>query len=258
MCRKWTDEDVDYLEMKWGNASIQTICKKLNRTESSIKNKVRRLKLGAFTENGNYITFNFLSESLGSRNGYTDKRLIANNLPIHYKKINKSRVKIVYLNEFWKWAKENKYILDFSKLEPGSLGEEPDWIDKKRKYDFQKKLKFKIFKTWTREDDEYLIFLLKQHKYTYEEISNKTNRKCESIKKRIDELKIKERPVIVYTSRWTKEEVNNLTECIKDNMPYELIADVVNKTTRQIRTKLYKMYSTENLKKVSLILREAG
>lgn len=256
MARKWTDEEIEYLEMKWGNVSIDSICKKLKRTKSSVKTKVHRLKLGAFTDNGNYITFYCLTEMLGYKDGYSRKRLLNDKLPVHYKRINK-KIKVVYLNEFWKWAEENKYILDLSKLERGSLGEEPKWVEEKRKQDNQRKLKY-ITGKWSKKDDEYLMFLLKQHKYTYEEISEKINRKNENIRKRISELDIKERPVISEATRWTDEEITTLNQCVKNNMPYELITEVVNKNTKQIRTKLYKMYSTENLRKVNEILKKVG
>lgn len=37
--------------------------------------------------------------------------------------------KIIYLDEFWKWAEKNRSFLDFSKMEPLALGKEPGWVN---------------------------------------------------------------------------------------------------------------------------------
>ena len=39
--RIWTEEDINYLEEKWGSASVDIIAKKLNRTIVSVRKKLQ-------------------------------------------------------------------------------------------------------------------------------------------------------------------------------------------------------------------------
>ena len=55
--RLWTEEEVTYLRDNWGVTSIKTISRVLNRSERAISMKKYELNLGAFLENGDYITF---------------------------------------------------------------------------------------------------------------------------------------------------------------------------------------------------------
>ena len=63
--RTWTKEEINYLRDKYGQTPIKQIAKNLNRTPSAIRNKVTKLGLGSFLENGDYITFNQLKIVLG-------------------------------------------------------------------------------------------------------------------------------------------------------------------------------------------------
>lgn len=53
--------------------------------------------------------------------------------PIHTKRVDKCVWRVVYLDEFWKWAEQHRSFIDFSKLEPLALGKEPDWVPEQRK-----------------------------------------------------------------------------------------------------------------------------
>lgn len=135
MSRKWTKEDVEYLTEKWGNVSIPSIAKKLNRSVNAVKIKAGRLNLGPMLENGAYVTLNQLAIALTGKNlsPYCKKSWIENRgMPVHNKKVIKNTFKIVYLDEFWKWAEKNRSFLDFSKMEPLALGKEPGWVNEQR------------------------------------------------------------------------------------------------------------------------------
>ena len=92
--------------------------------------RARRLGLGAFCDSGDYVTLNQLLIAFnGSNYGYTYKikSWVENRkMPVHTKTVLNQRVRIVYIDEFWKWAEANRSFLDFSKMEPLALGEEPD------------------------------------------------------------------------------------------------------------------------------------
>lgn len=123
MNRKWTKEDVEYLKEKWGNVSISSIAKKLNRSVNAVKLKAKRLGLGPMLENGSYVTLNQVAIALTGRNfsSYYKKSWIENRgMPVHNKKVINNTFKIIYLDEFWKWAEKKSFIFRFFK--DGAVG----------------------------------------------------------------------------------------------------------------------------------------
>lgn len=262
VARKWTKEEEQYLAEKFGSVSISCLVKKLNRTESSILNKRQRMKLGAFLENGDYITLRQLLEVLGIKGGYTYKTIswIENRgFPIIYKKVNKNKFRVVNIDEFWKWAEENQQFLDFSNFEKHALGAEPAWVQKKREYDIQFKNTIKLT-PWTQREDEYLKFLLNQYQYTIKEISQKMNRSEGAIQKRIEYLEVKQRPVKAWTyTFWIDEEYKILKEMILQGANYENIAMKLDRRgSKAIRGLVYRLYGTESLDKVRAKIKEEG
>lgn len=252
--RSWTKQEEQFLIESWGTKSLSYIVNNLNRTKSSILNKKNKLKLGSFLESGDYVSFNQLREALGySKSSWIEKSWIENrNLPIKYKKVDEKRFKVINLDEFWIWAKKNQTFLDFSKFERYALGKEPDWVEPKRQRDIINSSKFKTSK-WTKDEDERLIFLVNQHKYTYEEIAKILQRKENAIGIRLRELNIKVRPVakIAHETTWTNEEIQELKELIKKGYDYETIqSKLQDKGVRTIRNKVSQMYGTESLDRV--------
>ena len=106
---------------------------------------------------------------------------------------------------------------------------------------------------WTENEDERLIFLVKQYKYNCTEIAEKMQRSENSIRHRLHRLKIKTRPVakeVKKTEKWTKEEVDTLKELIKKGYDYEMIQSFIpNRTEKALRRKIYAIYGTGNLEK---------
>lgn len=252
MCRVWTQEETTYLKDNWGIVSVKTIAKTLNRSESSVLSKKDKLKLGAFLDNGDYITLNQLMKAVGYPVcGKSVKRWVDREIPIINKKVNNNSFKAVRIDEFWKWAEENKKKLDFSKFERYILGKEPEWVEIKRQNDILKKPHTK--RLWTKNEDERLIFLVKQYKYNCTEIAEKMQRSENSIRHRLHRLKIKTRPVakeVKKTEKWTKEEVDTLKELIKKGYDYEMIQSFIpNRTEKALRRKIYAIYGTGNLEK---------
>lgn len=96
--RRWSKEEIEYLQDKGGIESIKNIAKKFNKTEKAIVNKTRRLKLGSFLKNGDYITFNELLNTLNlsSNLRLLGDKLIKNGCPIKYKRVKNNRFKIIY------------------------------------------------------------------------------------------------------------------------------------------------------------------
>lgn len=260
MGKPWSQDEINYLCDRWGTSSIPAIAQKLNRSVDGVKIKAYKLGLGAVLMSGDYITFNQLYEAVTGTQSHSYQNiswLKNRDFPMHHKRVNQCTFKIVYLDEFWEWAEKNRSFLDFTKFEPLSLGQEPEWVAEQRKIDFQKKRIAK--KTpWTVQEDERLKCLLRQHKYTYPELAALFHRSEGGIQRRIMELSIKDRPVKIDnhgpTAIWTEEHYKIVAEGIRSGQAYALIAQKIGKSEKALRGKIYNVYFTENADKVRAML----
>lgn len=251
--RQWTIDECNYLEDKWGSISLKTIAKNLNRSESGVLNKVRRMGLGSFLENGDYVTWNQFLKAIGIQGGYNYKDIswVQNRkFPLHTKRVNDYSFKVVYLDEWWKWAEQNKSFLDFSKFEENSLGIEPQWVKEKRKHDVEISRKY-IKTPWTITEDKRLEKLVNDYKYTYSDISKLMRRTEGAIQRRCADLKLKGRPLRESPhSVWEEWQIKKLDELINTGVSYEIMSEAIGKSTKAIRGKVYILYGSENLDRV--------
>jgi hypothetical protein len=251
--RNWTEYEENYLADKWGTVSSKAIAKHLNRTESGVINKVLRMRLGSFLENGEYVSWHQLLIALGvvGGMGYKATSWIKNrSFPIKTKKVRECSFKVVYLKDFWKWAEQNQSFLDFSLFEENSLGEEPQWSKAKRRHDIEVNRKY-IKTPWTRTEDERLKKLLKDYKYTYADLSKMLRRTTGAIQRRVCDLELMERPIKADNHiKWTDEEYQTLWSMVDSGFSYELMAEKIGKSSKAIRGRIYSFFGTENLDKV--------
>ena len=258
MNRTWTKEEVEYLKEKWGNVSIPILAKKLNRSVNAVKLKAGRLNLGPMLENGAYVTLNQLAIALTGKNfsSYCKKSWIENRgMPVHNKKVIKNTFKIVYLDEFWKWAEKNRSFLDFSKMETLTLGKEPEWVNEQRKKDYTSNALQRKDK-WTPYEDDKLRYLLKQQKYDYAEVAEILHRSEGAIQRRCADLGIRERPVKadICGNLWTDDMYRIIAKGIKNGDSYSLIANRIGKSEKAVRGKVYNKYLTESADKVRTMI----
>ena len=258
--RTWTKEEINYLSDKYGQTPIKQIAKNLNRTPSAIRNKVTKLGLGSFLENGDYITFNQLKIVLGynGSGGYMNKSWIKDRgLPVRGKKVENNYFTVIKIDDFWEWAEKNKSFLDFSKFEPLALGAEPSWVKAKRRYDISKNVKLKKTK-WTQKEDEYLVFLLNQYTYGYKELSNLLSRSEGEKQRRICDLKLKQRQVKADNhTPWTDKEKDIVINMIKDGADYKNISDKLEKrSAKAIQGLMERTYKTSNLDKIRIKMQD--
>lgn len=251
--RSWTPEEDAYLEDKWGVVSVGGIAKRLNRSENAVIVRSQRLGLGAFLEAGDYVTWNQLHIALGlglSGSGYKMTSWVRNrNFPLHSKRVKNNSFKVVYLEEFWKWAEQNQAFLDLSKMEPHALGAEPGWVAEKRRRDRARQNKYKTT-PWTEAEDAHLIRLVRKQQYGFRELSGMTGRTEGAIQRRLTDLGIKDRPLKAdNTVKWTDREYQLLGNMIAEGRQYEQMADILGKSAKAIRGRVYQMYLTENLDK---------
>ena len=256
--KNWTDEELAYLKEQWGTTPIIKIANYLNRTTTSIQRKACRLGLGNFLNNGEYITFRQLLKALQLNECNSSAKIAwikPRNFPIKYKKVNTTSFEIVYIKDFWIWAEQNQDTLDFSKLEPLILGEEPEWVDKKRKSDSTKANTIKT-SDWTDYEDNQLINLVKEYRYTTKELSNILHRTESAILTRLRNLNIKYRPIPEDKhKKWTKEEDEILIKAIQTETNWISIAKLIpNHSEKAIKSKAYLMFKTQKLNKIKKLL----
>ncbi len=259
--KHWTVDEESKLQEWWGNKSIPAIAKSLDRSVNAVKIRATRLGLGASLMSGDYITMNQLLIAVKGTNAggnYVMKSWVKNRgLPVHIRRVDKCSFRVVYLDEFWEWAEKNKSFIDFSKMEPLALGEEPPWVAEQRKNDFYS---FAIQRKdpWTPDEDDRLKLLLRQHKYGYAELSEMLHRSAGAIQRRCNDLGIKERPVKAdnhgISSVWKDEDYQRLADGIRAGESYTAIGRAIGKSEKAIRGKVYVAYLTENADKVRSML----
>lgn len=257
--KTWTAEETDYLSENWGRVSIQQLCKTLGRTEASVITRKQKLGLGAFLDSGEYISLNQLLIAVvggNSGSGYVQTSWVKNRgLPVRNKKVGEKRFRVVYLDEFWKWAEKNRSFIDFSKMEPLALGLEPEWVATQRKKDFTA---FAIQRKdpWTSDDDSRLEMLLKQHKYGYAELSEMLLRSAGAIQRRCCDLGLKERPVKAdnRSKEWTDADLQVVADGIRNGDSYMEISQKLGRSEKALRSKIYFVYLTENADKIRAMM----
>lgn len=254
---RWSEEEKQYLEENWGKYSISHIANKLNRTVNGVKIKAYKMGLGNFLEAGDYITLRQFMIAIGKKGSESDTltRLIRDGFPIHYKKIVSKSVRIVYLKEFWEWAEKNQTKIDFANFKEGTFGAEPSWVKVKRRNDIRKS---KVnTKPWTKDEDERLKYYLNQFKYSYMDLSKMLNRTCGAIQRRVLNLGIKARPIKIDNHiKWTEKEFDILANLIKERCSYAEMQEILGKSDKAIRGKVYATYLTESLDKVAEMMKD--
>ena len=239
--RIWTEEDINYLEEKWGSVSVDIIAKKLNRTIVSVRKKASALKLGKWINNTQYIKFKDLIISLGysrSGYGYLKNKLKELGFPVLVKKVSKMKIEVVDIEEFWEWAEKNKSELNFANFNDGALGKEPSWVKEKRKADQMNPAKVNVKKRWTKEEDNLLIAKVKSNTYTYKMLSEDLSRTETAIKRRLMDLNVPYRPIPEGWKPWSEEEENKALTLKEKGYDCFAIGRILGRTQMSVDDKL--------------------
>ena len=259
--KRWTQEEKDELAEHYGSVSPSRIAEKLGRSVGAIINMKNRLHLGAFLDNGDYITLNQLLKAVKGTeygDGYARTSWIQNRgLPVINKRVGKCSFKVVRLDDFWKWAAKNRSFIDFSKMPELILGKEPAWVKEKRIKD---SLCNAIKKTtpWTSLEDDKLRFYVAEGKKTGHEIAQLLHRSYGAVIRRCNDLGIDNpKRITAHEHSWSSEELNDVVKNILAATPYPLIAARMNLSEKAIRGMMYRMYKTENQDKIRALIKES-
>lgn len=240
---KWSKKEENYLYEAWGTISKNTIAEKLGRSVVAINLKAKRMNLGPFLESGDYISLNQLMIQLrGNYVGkqYTIDQWIDKGLRVKTQRIYSDSFRVINLEDFWKWAKKNRTIIDFSKLRPLTFGKEPDWLIKQRKIDKENDYFKKT--PWTKSEDRKLQMMLNEYKYTYRELSLSLKRTEGAIKKRLTDLNIKNRPIRMPNHNpWTEEETQLLIDLYHKGHNRNTFPNYINRSAQACGGKIERL-----------------
>lgn len=247
--KQWTKAEENYLQDKCGTVSIKGLAKVLGRSENAVVVRAQRLGCGAHLAGDTRVSLHQLMLAIyGGVNmgSYTSNRLIREGLPVKWHIVKNNRFRVIDIDDFWKWAEENKSILDFSRFEKYTLGAEPEWVDIKRKADFEKLQKHGEHNAaWTSAEDNRLRYLLDKGTYTYTDLARELRHSEGAVKRRILNLKIDKRPVRVPSRKWTEKEIETLCKMVDQGYDFTLIAEKLNRTALATRGKYERLQNPE-------------
>lgn len=251
--KEWTPAEENYLQDKWGTVSINGLAKRLGRSKNAVIVRARRLGLGAHLDSDHRMPLNQLMVAVFGEysTGYAKRRLIEAGLPVKKHRVNKCCFLVIYPEDFWKWAEENKSLVDFKNFEPYAIGPEPEWAKVKRKYDQNKAVRTKRNhnQPWTKEEDDRLSFLLKKGGFTYKDLQEDLHRTEAAIKRRIRDLNLKERPAKAKSRSWTEEEIECLLQMVEAGAGWIQISDRLDRSALAVRGKYERLQNPEYMKR---------
>lgn len=163
MKKYWTEEETTYLKEHIGNTKISTIAKNIDRSETAVILKMKRLGIGNTKEHTGLMTSGELAKILDVDRTTIRGWIERHGLPIK-KKIPRTEKTFRFVDneEFWSWANQHKDKVDFSKIERNSIPPEPEWVESLR---FDNKIyQKKSYKQWTTKEDRRLIEFLNEGK----------------------------------------------------------------------------------------------
>jgi len=164
--KRWTPEEDAFLKEKMGKLSIKRMAQKLNRTPIAVRARIYNLGLGRTAEASGLLTVSRLAKSLNVDKSIVDRWVNSKGLKT-IKRVTslKQRVNLIDPVEFWKWAEQNKDLIDFSRVEPNAIPPEPEWVKDARKAKPKRSLK-----PWTTNEVAKMKQLRRMGK-TYQEIA---------------------------------------------------------------------------------------
>lgn len=187
--KDWSKEDANRLREHWGYKTVPSIAKILNRTETAIILKAKRLNLGAPTAAGELLTANAVSNLLGvDVHTVTDRWIRKLGLKARKKAFRGDRkMWMIDMNDLIQWLENNQDKWSADKLEMYALGSEPDWLKQKRRRDSSRRKRTGY--KWTVAEDQAAIRLFKKG-ITYEKIGEELNRTGAAVGHRISRLDV--------------------------------------------------------------------
>lgn len=178
----FTEYELEYIKRNWGSLSAKTIGKNLGRTETGIKLKAKRLKLGGRKK---HFSQREVSELL-SMSPKTLKKYREAGIIRMYKAATEQKIYSIRLNDLLKFMEENQDKWDARKLLYEPWLSRPDWFKDKLDKDRLKSEKGNGCR-YTKADDRKIIELYRSGK-TNKEIAEYMGRSKNGIAHRLTRI----------------------------------------------------------------------
>ena len=228
--KHWTKEQDEFLINNLGILSYEAIgsSKIIQKKATSVKFRVRDLKLGDPLLHGDFITKTFLARTLK-----TDIKVVAKWIEKFGLRAVKKVVALereitsIKLDDFWKWAEQNKNLIQWNKFDEGDLGAEPNWTLKARE-EYKKNTPKNNRKEWSNEEDTLLQSYYKLGK-TYKQIGKLMGRTEHSVSRRLMDISVTR-----IQKFWSEEDKKNLEIFIQEGLTTKQIAKKLGRTIKSI------------------------
>ena len=125
MRREWTDWEVRYLEKKYVGQPVERTAERLNRSVNSVKRKAAKMNLNHYTDS---LSAKMVARCFGSDVSVVVRWINKFGMPCEKRSFGSQTRYFIDTDKFWKWAENNKNIINWSKYEIQSLLPEPDWL----------------------------------------------------------------------------------------------------------------------------------
>lgn len=219
--RYWSEEQVAYLEEKWGVLPVENIARKLERTKSAILLKAHKIGLREQAiANGEYLTPKYISSVLavGVRtvyswmdNGYLKHRKLKINSIKKYQ-ITISNLKLFLENYQGKWnacAADIAFIkMCFTTSRDKGKNHVPEWLIRKIELDKQRKPSL-CRKQWTIKEEITLSSMINRG-VTCKEIAALLNRSFYSIQGKVSSKRYGQQLHNSYGNSTSTQELNQI------------------------------------------------
>lgn len=179
VCRRWTEEERNYVIENWGDVTVSYMAKKINRSEGAIVRFGEKNKLGSMYKKS-YISTIEAAEIISVDQTTIIRWINECGLKAKFKALKTRRKYQIDIDEFRKFLKSNQNLWKSNDLEEYALGKEEDWLKEKRKKDNDIIIK-KQGSLWTTKEVHIMNKLIEEGK-TLKEIAVVLNRTYKSVR----------------------------------------------------------------------------
>lgn len=177
--RYWTQKEINFIKENLGTMKVPTMAQHLNRTETAVLLKMKRLGLSNTKSFTGQLTMHELSNLL--KIDSKSVNLWMKNHGLKFTKKATRNTKQFYFikpEDFWDWALHNKERVDFSKIEPNAIVPEPEFVREERGNS-----KSTNYKSWTTKEINIMFGLISSGN-TFSDVGKRLDRSSTSIEKK--------------------------------------------------------------------------
>ena len=126
MRTEWTKQEERYMERYYLCYPVEKIAKKLGRSVVSVKHKAARMGLNHYTDS---LNAKAVARCFNSDVSVVIRWIEKFDLPCRKIKCKTQTRYVIDTEKFWKWAENNKGIINWNKYELMSMCPEPRWLE---------------------------------------------------------------------------------------------------------------------------------